>query len=403
MKKSIINIIFGISLFSFAISGCNNPTQNAAPHSEDEMHGEHAHEEHHDDEVALTKEQIQKVGLTIGTFENKNLQSTLKVNGQLELPPQNKASVSSITAGKVTRIHVDPGQYVSKGAILATIQNPEFITWQQEYMEVKGELLYLEKEYIRQQDLVKKEIAPQKQLEKITSEKAIALAKLKGLLTRMQVVGINPPENETEDLTTIVSIISPISGFIREIKANTGAFVEPHEELFEIVDNRHLHIDFMVFEKDLPYVKNGQTVQFSLQSKPQEVMNSKIFAIGKALNETQRTVSIHAEIVDDKVQLLPGMYVQGRIILEDHKVPALPEEAVALDNGLNYIFIKEEDHGDETHFKKIPVLKVISDIGYVQVDPLEKLEDDAEIVTYGAYFLMAQSKKGQESAGGHHH
>ena len=132
-------------------------------------------------------------------------------------------------------------------------------------------------------------------------------------------------------------------------------------------------------------------------------MNSKIFAIGKALHETQRTVSLHAEIVEDKAHLLPGMYVEGRVILEDREVPALPEAAVALDNGLYYIFIKEEVHEEETHFKKIPVLKLATDFGYVEVDPLEKLAEDVEIVIDGAYFLMAQSKKGQQSAGGHSH
>ena len=65
--------------------------------------------------------------------------------------------------------------------------------------------------------------------------------------------------------------------------------------------------------------------------------------------------------------------------------------------------VEEEEHEDEVHFKKIPVLKITSDFGYVQIDPLEKLEENTEIVTDGAYFLMAQSKKGEEGAGGHHH
>ena len=402
MQNSIMKSITGSFIILFVISGCNNAPKTETVHPED-MHQDEALMEHHDDEVGLTHEQIKKVGLELGSFVNKNLQSTLKVNGKLELPPQNKASVSSIAAGKVTKIHVKPGQSVKKGTALATIQNPEFINWQQEYLEVKGELIYLEKELKRQQDLVNKEIAPQKRLEKVDSERAIALAKLKGLKSRMDVVGIEIPNLETDELKTTATVRSPISGFVREINVNTGSFSEPHQELFEIVDNRHLHIDFMVFEKDLPNIKDGQTIEFSLQSKPKEVMKAEIFAIGKALDEERRTISIHAEIIDDKNHLLPGMYVEGRIILEDSNVLALPEEAVALDNGLHYIFVKEEEHEDEVHFKKVPVLKITSDFGYVQIDPLEKLEENTEIVTDGAYFLMAQSKKGEEGAGGHHH
>ena len=403
MQNHIIKIILYSFLIQFTFEACKNAPQSLDDHPENELQADTSQMEHHDDEVGLTHEQIKKVGLKLGSFVNKNLQSTLKVSGKLELPPQNKASVSSIVAGKVTKIHVKPGQHVNKGTPLATIQNPDFINWQQEYLEVKGELTYLEKDLKRQQDLVNKEIAPQKRLEKVDSERAIALAKLKGLKSRMDIIGIEIPDLETAELKTTATVRSPISGFVRDIKVNTGFFSEPHQELFEIVDNRHLHIDFMVFEKDLPNIKNGQTIEFSLQSKPKEVMKATIFAIGKALDEEKRTISVHAEIVDDKEHLLPGMYVEGRIILEDQNVLALPEEAVAIDNGLYYIFIKEEEHEDEVHFKKIPVLKKTSDFGYVQVDPLKKIEENTEIVTEGAYFLMAQSKKGEEGAGGHHH
>ena len=94
--------------------------------------------------------------------------------------------------------------------------------------------------------------------------------------------------------------------------------------------------------------------------------------------------------MEDKTELIPGMYVEGRIILEDRKVPSLPEEAVALDNGLYYIFVKEEEHDDEVHFEKIPVLKGVSDFGFFEINPLKKLAASDKIVIDGAYFLMAQ-------------
>ena len=411
MKNLILKIIF-VNILASALGvlfwSCHD-TSDGHAHDENGNHVDvheddaHAHEEEVEDEVGLTKEQIQKIGLKYGTFENRNLQSTLKVNGLLELPPQNKANVSSMAAGKITKINVKPGQYVRKGAPLATIQNPDFIAWQQEYLEVEGELMFLEKEYNRQLDLVQKEIAPQSGLDKIESERAIAKAKTQGLKSRMKVLGLPIPSAENAEFKTVLTVRSPLNGFVREIKINTGIFVNPQQDLFEIVDNHHLHIDFMVFEKDLPYVKKGQLISFSLQSQPKNVMQAKIFAIGKSIDKSNRSISVHAEMVDDKTELIPGMYVEGRIILEDRKVPALPEEAVALDNGLYYIFVKEDEHDDEVHFKKVPVLKGVTDFGFFEITPLEKLDESAEIVVDGAYFLMAQSKKGEASGGGHTH
>ena len=398
MKNIIILFIISGLLFT-----CTHTHDHSADGGHDHGEDDHAHEameaEHGTDEVGLTALQMEKIGLKLGGFEQKNLKSTVKVNGELELPPQNKADVSAMVAGKITQISVQPGQRVKKGTVLARLQNPAFIEWQQQYLETEGELLYLNKEWTRLKDLVTKEISPKKQLDKIESKRAIAQATLKGLKAKLQLLGLGTPADK---LYSTIALRSPMDGYVREIKANTGVFVQPELSLFEIVDNHHLHIDLKVFEKDLPYIKEGQIIQFSLQSQPDELMNAYIFAIGKALDREQRTVDIHAEIKEEKANLLPGMFVEARIILGDKKVPTLPDDAITVDKGLFYIFVKEEVHEAETHFKKIPVLKGVTDFGYTEVKLLESLPENAEIVTEGAYFLMAQSKKGEEGAGHHH-
>ncbi len=408
MKKYSIIISFLLLLFT----ACNIFNNDHAHEDDGHAHGEdtHAHEgeddhghEEEEGELSLTSTQIKKVNLRFGQIESKNLKATLKVNGQMELPPQNQANVSALAPGKVSRIYVKPGQYVKKGAPLANLQNPEFIEWQQAYLETKGEMLYLDQELARQKDLVQKEIAAQKQLDKIQSEHAIASARLNGLGAKLKTLGIPIPTDLASELTSYNQVYSPIAGYVRQIKINTGTFISPEQELFEIVDNHHLHIDLTVFEKDIPYITEGQKLLFSLQSNPKEVMEARVFAIGKALDEQLRAIKVHAEMVSEKSNLLPGMYVEARIILDNQEVAALPEEAITVDRGLYYIFVVEETHGDEVHFKKIQVLRGAEDFGYVEVGPLEPLAGDSQIVTSGAYFLMAQSKKGEEGAGGHHH
>lgn len=401
MKHSIKYILL-LLLPLFCLAHCTHDHAHDHDHDHADDHAMEGmeEEEHQEDEVGLTAIQMKNIGLQMGALEQKNLKATVKVNGQLELPPQNKAHISAIAAGKITKIHVQPGQYVKKGTRLATLLNPALIDWQQSFLETEAELVYLNKEWARQKELVQKEIAPQKKLDKISSERAIAQAKLKGLQSKLQMVGIGTP---TGELKSHIAIHAPINGFVRNINVTTGAYVQPEENLFEVVDNHHLHIDLHVFEKDLSYIKKGQRIQFSLQSKPAEVMEAKIFAIGKALDEARRTVSVHAEIQDEKTELLPGMFVEARILVEDKKVPALPDEAITTDKGLKYIFVKEEEHEEETHFLKVPVLTGVSDFGYTEVTLLEELPDKAQIVTEGAYFLMAQSKKGEEGGGHHHH
>lgn len=398
LKISLL-YLFALVLFSNCNQLEHDHDHDHDPAATDEA--EHEHEES-EDEVVLTNTQIEKIALQFGKLEQKSLNSTLKVNGILELPPQNEADVSALAAGKILSIKVRPGEYVKRGAPLAVLQNPEFIEWQQAYLEAKGELLFVEKEYIRQKDLVAQEIAPQKQFEKISSERAVLQAKLQGLSARLKVLSLPVPEHADDQLITTSTLRSPMEGYVRDIKVNTGVYVEPPQALFEIVDNRHLHIDFLMFEKDLASVQVGQIINFNLQSNPKHLMQAKVFSIGKAINQKDRSISIHAEIQDETSGLIPGMYVEGRIILENETVTALPEEAITMDNGLHYIFVKEDVHGAEVHFKKVPVVLGISDFGYVEIKSMENIAAQAEIALKGAYFLMAQSKKG-EAEEGHEH
>ena len=367
----------------------------------DHEHGDgETTEENNPNEAALTMEQMENIGLELGRLTPKNLNATLKVNGQLELPPQNQASVSSMAAGIVRRIHVRQGERVKKGQVLATLEDPSLIEIQQAYLEAKGELLFLDKEFARQKKLSKEEVAAVKKFEKTESERAVVMAKLQAAESKMRTLGIVLPEAGNGFVSTF-SVRSPLSGYVRQIETNTGAYAQPRQELFEIVDNHHIHIDLMVFEKDLHYLKVGQKLQFVLQSDPSEVMEATVFAIGKALDEELRAVPVHAEIDNKKGELLPGMYVEARLVLTDRKVSALPEDAISVDKGVSYIFVKEEEHEGEVHFLKVPVKTGASDLGYVEVTPLEKLLPEVEIVIKGAFFLMAQTKKGE--GGGHSH
>lgn len=394
MKYIFFYLIIILSLLSLS---CSDDTHVHDAEQEASMQDDHEEGE----EVELTHLQIEKIGLELGGFEQKNLNATFKVNGTLEIPPQNKASVSTLIEGQVQRIHVKPGQSIRKGGLLATLQNTTVIEWQEQLMEADGSLLFLTKEYERQKNLVAQEIAAQKQLEKVESELKIAQAHKKALRAKLKMVGINPDREEAQ-FSASIGIRSPIEGFVSKIEINTGAYVSSNQELFEIVDNHHIHIDLRAFEKDLPYLSIGQKINFSLQSNPSKLMQASIFAIGKAMDEEDRTITIHAEIDNKDHTLVPGMYVEARIITEDKKVSALPESAIVVDKGLEYIFVKEEEHDDGVHFKKIQVITDTRDVGYVAISPLEPIADSDEIVLKGAYFLMAQTKKG-EGGGGHHH
>ncbi|HSI91238.1 MAG TPA: efflux RND transporter periplasmic adaptor subunit, partial [Adhaeribacter sp.] len=93
-------------------------------------------------EVALTSEQYQNAGIELGTVEQKQLSATLRLNGILDVPPQNLISVSAPLGGFVKSTDLLEGMKLRKGQVLAVLENPEYITLQQEYLDAKSKLAY---------------------------------------------------------------------------------------------------------------------------------------------------------------------------------------------------------------------------------------------------------------------
>jgi len=398
-------LIFGL-LFSYTglFVACHHSNSPAHDHPADQEQetGLMNHEE--ENILHLTQIQMEHAGIETGSFERKVLKTSLKVTGKLELPPQNQARVGSLMGGRINSIRIRPGQYVKKGQLLATLENPEFISLQQEYFESLNHLKLLKKEFDRQQLLSEQKISTSKLADKAESAYKAEEIRLVGLESRLSL--LNVQAKSLESIRQYLPVYAPISGHITTIQVRMGEYVPTEKDLFGIVDNHHVHIDFWVYESDIDQIQLDQEIQFFLQNKPDQILSANIFSIGKAMEEEERAILVHAEIENEKGYLIPGMYVEGRIILnETEKELCVPIQAIATDNGLFYIFElldEEEEEEKEIHFKKIQVIKGATDYGFVEVKVMEEISPKASIVVNGAFFLMAQSKKDQAGEMHHH-
>jgi cobalt-zinc-cadmium efflux system membrane fusion protein len=367
---------------------------------------EHEHAADHPDDVHLVENQMKAMDIQLGKVRELNLSTTVKSSGQLELPPQNKASVSALMGGRIKSIQVVPGDRVQKGQVLAYLENPIFIDLQQKYLSLQREVIYLESDFKRKEKLVKDGAVSQQEYDKANAAYFSTLPNLRAVEEKLRMLDVNIGYLNEGKIIGQVPVKSPIRGYVRLIETNIGKYMAPEEEMFEIVDNDHIHIDLRIYEKDLHLVKEGQKVIFTLTNRPLEVMEGKVFAVGKAFENKERAMMIHAEITEKNKDLIPGMYVDARIITDNKKVEALPNDAIVSDAGLNYIFVlkprEEQGHEDEFVFRKIEVNLGASDIGFTEVIPTYNLPDHAQIVVQGAFYLLAEMKKG-EGGHGHHH
>ena len=351
--------------------------------------------------VVLTAAQFKTIGIETGSIERKNLNTVIKANGYTTVPPQNRANISTLMGGVVKDIYALEGTFVSKGKTLATIQNLEVTEMQEDYNSAIANMEYLQLEYDRQKTLSDENVNPRKTFQEVKSKLAVETAKAQAAKNKLQALNVSLSGN-----TSLIPIVSPISGYVGKISITQGAFAETGVTLFEVVDNSQMHLDLNVFEKDLGKISVDQEVDFVLTNQSNKSIKGKIFGINKSFSNESKTVAVHARInPSDAKDLISGMYVAANINITNKTVQALPKEAVVRNGDKYYVYIQEEhsklaegeEQGhNEVHFKAIEVVPGTTDLGYTEIKWVEEIPADAKIVIKGAYYLLSTSKGGGE-------
>ena len=249
-------------------------------------------EEHHDETgvVELTPMQVKSAQIVFGIFEKKNLSEVITANGYTKLPPQNQADVSVFLGGIIKTIAVIEGQFVKKGQTLATFQSMEFNNIRLEKAKLTEELQqakvskeFLELEFARQKELSDENVTAKKTFQKINTELESIKNKIKNTENQIIILDQNLSLGGNDN-ASILSIVAPISGYITEVKVKIGSSISANNTLFSIVDNSKMHVDLLVYEKDLFRIKVGQSVRFVLTNQGNQEIIGRIFSVGKAFN-----------------------------------------------------------------------------------------------------------------------
>ena len=222
----------------------------------------------------------------------------------IDVPPENRAVVNATMGGYIKTTPLLVGNKVKKGEVLVTIENPEFITIQQEYMEVNEQLTFLKSEYDRQVTMKAENITSQKSYLKAKSDYKTAVARHTGLDKQLRMLNISPSRVREGEISSIVSIYAPMSGSITKVNVNKGSYVSPANEIMEIIDTDHIHLELSIFEKDIMKVKKGQEIE----------ENEPLFVIEAMKMETTVTANKAGKV--KSIVLKPGtMLMKGDLVV----------------------------------------------------------------------------------------
>ena len=388
--------LFSILTIMALITSCGSKKTEAV---KEEEHKEEAPA----NEVSITDLQMKTAGIELGTIELKNLKTSIKANGMLSVPNQNKAFITSVNSGVIRTLLIQPGSFVRKGQAVATIVNPDIARLQQELQTVNAQISLSDIEYKRQKELVEGNAAPLKNVQRVQTELATLRVTRNSLQKQLSAMGISTASVSRGNIITTITITAPISGTVSNVSAQIGSNVDPSTPIAEIVNNSQLHLDLFVFEKDLPKLHANQVIHFTLTNNPGKEYDAQVFSIGTAFVNESKTIPIHAVVKGDKTGLIEGMNITAVISIGETVLPAVPTEAIVSFQGQDYIFVLKSNTSTtqnnkdssktkdaELKFERVQVVKGTSDVGFTEVTLMKDLPPGTRIVTKGAFFVLAK-------------
>ena len=150
-------------------------------------------------------------------------------------------------------------------------------------------------------------------------------------------------------------IFTPQFREYHRVNAAIGSFVSPQTEIIEIVNNDHIHLELMVFEKDIMKLKKGQVIKFKIPESSEEEFEAEIYLIGNTI-DANRTVQVHAHLLDeDQTHFIVGMFAEARVEVGIQKFSAVPKSAIAGFGSDSKILVLENTSEDHYYFKVVDI------------------------------------------------
>ena len=382
-------------LMALTLFSCGD-SKTAEDETKESTLTEESHTEGEAEEVMLTAQQFEALQMEIDTLAQRNMSGYVEANGTLEVPPQNEANITALAGANVASIEVIEGDEVKKNQAVAYLSHPSIIQIQSDYLNAYSNSRFLKQEYERQKRLYEAGVASGMNYQKATADYQSSTAMVNGLEAQLRQYNINVNGVRNGTIYQRVALRSPIAGVVEKVFIKTGQYVEPQTNLMEIVDTDHVHADLMVFEKDVDRVKKGQQVRFSVQSRPGTELVAEIYSVGKTFEQDPKAVHVHAEIENKGGGLIPGMYIKGRIEVDNDQTAAtaLPESAIITEGGRDYVF-KAQREGNTWSFIPVEVTTGEKDGDWIAIRFFETPDPNTHFAFNNAYYLMGEMKKGE--------
>ena len=316
--------------------------------------------------VHFSKEAMELANVATSIVSRQKPLKEVRLYGKVQADERLLQNQVAHVGGRIERLMLNfTGEPVRKGQLLALIYSPDLITAQQELLEAA-------KSKQTQPEIY--EAAMEKLMQWMLTEKQIAQVERSGRVK------------------TNFEVYSNTSGIVTAKRVNTGDHVSEGAVLFEVANLSNVWVLFDAYESDLPFLKVGNTISFSLQALPGTNFSANIRFIDPVIDPVNRVAKVRVEVSNAGGKLKPEMFATGVVkanLNEFKDKLVIPGSAVLWTGKRSIVYVKQPD-GDGINFnmREIDLGPMLGN-SYVVLGGLKEGE---EIVTDGTFSVDAAAQ-----------
>jgi membrane fusion protein, heavy metal efflux system len=314
------------SAVMLVLTGCGGPPANTSANSSSAKNSDNAE--------LFTIPQEQMAHVQVLTVQPTTLPRSLRLTGAVAYNSFRTTPVITQVSGPVSRVVVVPGQKVHQGEPMLYVASPDYSQLRTNYLKAKEAYALAQKAYARARDLYEHKAIAEQNLEQAQSAEVQASGDLASSQAALKVMGITDPDELVKGPPSFeVPVRAPISGEVVEQNVSAGQLIQPGTtQCFMISDIGSVWVLVNIYQKDLPYVRVGDTVAIRTDTYP-EAFHGRISYVAASLDPNTRTLQARIETNNPGEKLKKDMYVVATV--NAGTIPnaiALPDAAVLRDS-----------------------------------------------------------------------
>jgi RND family efflux transporter MFP subunit len=344
--------------------------------------------------VTLSQDAITRAGIELVAATRGAASSAVRIPGTVEPNAYKQVGVTSLVAGRVTRVLAELGQQVRSGQTLAQIFSPELADAQTRYLSAAAELDAHEHELDRTAKLVALGAASQQELERLHAEHAAKLASVQSLRSRLVLLGIPAPAIDAltpgKEVGATTDIVAPMTGVITERAVNVGLNIDPATKLFTVVDLTSVWIVGALYEGDFSRVRAGSAAAVTTNAYPGVTLQGRVGYIDPQVSAETRTARVRVEVPNPRQALRLGMYADIEIAAAPNGDSVMvPHSAVQNVGDRQVVYVENPDQPRTFTERQVRLGGASGD----RVEIVSGIRAGEQVAAKGSFFIRAERER----------